>query len=34
MRKIIILLFITLDDVMQAPKRHKEDSFLYGGWSA
>jgi len=37
MRKIIVLSFITLDGVMQAPGGPEEDksgSFKYGGWSA
>ena len=37
MRKIIVLEFITLDGVMQAPGGPEEDeagSFSYGGWSA
>jgi dihydrofolate reductase len=37
MRKIIVLEFITLDGVMQAPGGPEEDtsdSFKYGGWSA
>ena len=37
MRKIIVLSFITLDGVMQAPGGRKEDAsegFKYGGWSA
>ena len=37
MRKIIVLSFITLDGVMQAPGAPEEDtsgSFKYGGWSA
>jgi dihydrofolate reductase len=37
MRKIIVLSFITLDGVMQAPGGPEEDSsngFNYGGWSA
>ena len=37
MRKIIVLKFITLDGVMQAPGGPEEDtsnSFEYGGWSA
>jgi dihydrofolate reductase len=36
MRKIIVLSMITLDGVMQAPGRPKEDtsgSFKYGGWT-
>ena len=36
MRKIIVLSFITLDGVMQAPGGPEEDStdsFQYGGWS-
>jgi dihydrofolate reductase len=37
MRKIIVLSFITLDGVMQAPGRSEEDisgGFEYGGWTA
>lgn len=37
MRKIIVLSFITLDGVMQAPGRPDEDrsdGFQYGGWTA
>ena len=37
MRKIIVLSFITLDGVMQAPGGPEEDpseNFKYGGWSA
>jgi dihydrofolate reductase len=37
MRKIIVLTFITLDGVMQAPGGPEEDpssDFKYGGWSA
>ncbi len=37
MRKIIVLSFITLDGVMQAPGGPEEDtssSFKYGGWVA
>lgn len=37
MRKIIVLEFITMDGVMQAPGGSKEDEsegFKYGGWSA
>jgi dihydrofolate reductase len=37
MRKIIVLSFITLDGVMQAPGGPKEDpsnGFQYGGWTA
>ena len=33
MRNIIVLSFITLDGVMQAPGGLEED-FNYGGWSA
>src|SRR5437868_8345002 len=36
MRKIIVLEFITLDGVMQAPGATEEDTsagFKYGGWS-
>src|ERR1700704_1415297 len=36
MRKIIVLSFITLDGVMQAPGAPKEDTsgnFTYGGWT-
>ena len=37
MRKIIVLSFITLDGVMQAPGGPEEDKsggFKYGGWTA
>lgn len=37
MRKIVVLEFITLDGVMQAPGGSKEDNsggFKYGGWTA
>jgi len=37
MRKIIVLEFITLDGVMQAPGGPEEDTssnFIYGGWTA
>lgn len=37
MRKIIVLSFMTLDGVMQAPGRpdgNTSDDFKYGGWAA
>ena len=37
MRKIIVLSFITLDGIMQAPGGPEEDTsndFKYGGWTA
>src|SRR5947209_8207420 len=37
MRKLIVLSFITLDGVMQAPggpEEDSEDGFQYGGWQA
>src|SRR4051812_18043994 len=37
MRKIIVLEFITLDGIIQAPGGRKEDAesgFKYGGWTA
>ena len=37
MRKIIVLCFVTMDGVMQAPGGRKEDQeagFKYGGWTA
>src|SRR5215216_6006087 len=33
MRKIIVLTFITLDGVMQAPGGPTEDNFTLGGWT-
>ena len=36
MRKVIVLFFITLDGVIQAPRGPEEDTsdgFKYGGWA-